>query len=145
MERNIQLLRARHALAKVRDAGRIEGMIDEYLSAARGLPAEIRMNGLGQAIAVLRARGVKNNGAMALYRHVSDWMCHSNSPSPYHDKEDPEEALLDAVVNGAEHDYRQAYVEIDAYLAWLKRFADALLEKPKDGTKSKGDEKTESA
>jgi len=145
MDRNIQLLRARHALAKVRDAGGSKGMIDEYLSAARGLPAEIRMNGLGQAIAMLRARGVKNDGAMALYRHVSDWMCRPNSPSPYHGKENPEEALLDAIVNGPEHDYRQAYVEIDAYLAWLKRFADALLEKPRDGAKPKGGEKGESA
>lgn len=133
MERNIQLLRARHALAKVRDTAKEKALIDEYLSAARGLPAEIRMNGLGQAIAMLRARGVKNDGAMALYKHVSDWMCRPGSPSPYHGKEKPEEALLDAIVNGPEAAYRQAYVEIDAYLAWLKRFADALLEKPKGG------------
>lgn len=145
MERNIQLLRARHALAKVRDAAGSKGMVDEYLSAARGLPAEIRMNGLGQAIAMLRARGVKNDGAMALYRHVSDWMCRHGSPSPYGGKEHPEEALLDAIVHEPEHDYRQAYVEIDAYLAWLKRFADALLEKPKEGAKPKSGEKGESA
>lgn len=53
----------------------------------------------------------------------------ANWPSPYQGKENPEEALLDAIVNGPEAAYRQAYVEIDAYLAWLKRFADALLEK----------------
>lgn len=135
MERNIQLLRARHALAKVRDTAKEKKIIEEYLSAARGLPAEIRMNGLGQAIAMLRARGVKNQGAKALYEHVSDWMCRPNSPSPYQGKENPEEALLDAIVNGPEAAYRQAYVEIDAYLAWLKRFADALLEKPKEGRK----------
>lgn len=144
MERNIQLRRAKHALSYVRemekefnkvknsDLNKAKKTIDEYLSAARGLPAEIRMNGLGQAIAMLRARGVKNEGAMALYSHVSDWMCRPNSPSPYHSKQKPEDALLDAIVTGDEPAYRQAYVEIDAYLAWLKRFADAFLEKSDD-------------
>lgn len=135
MERNIQLLRARHALARVRDTAKEKKIIDEYLSAARGLPAEIRMNGLGQAIAMLRARAVKNKGAEALYKHVSDWMCRPGSPSPYQGKAKPDDALLDAIVNGPEAAYRQAYVEIDAYLAWLKRFADALLEKPAEERK----------
>lgn len=133
MDNNIQLRRAKHALHKVKDIrDNKKGVVDEYLSTARGLPAEIRMNGLGQAIAMLRARGVKNKGAMALYEHVSDWMCRPNSPSPYHGKEKSEEALLDAIVTGDEPAYRQAYVEIDAYLAWLKRFADAFLEKSDD-------------
>ncbi len=132
MDNNIQLQRAKHALERVRETAKKQPLVDEYLSAARGLPAEIRMNGLGQAVAMLRARGVKNKGAMALYEHVSDWMCRPNSPSPYHGKEKPEEALLDAIVGGKESAYRQAYVEIDAYLAWLKRFADAFLEKSDD-------------
>ncbi|SUS04822.1 Type III-B CRISPR module-associated protein Cmr5 [Candidatus Defluviicoccus seviourii] len=132
MDNNIQLRRAKHALERVRETAKKRALVDEYLSSARGLPAEIRMNGLGQAVAMLRARGVKNKGAMALYEHVSDWMCRPNSPSPYHGKEKPEEALLDAIVGGKESAYRQAYVEIDAYLAWLKRFADAFLEKSDD-------------
>lgn len=127
MDNNIQLRRAKHAIACVRDMKKPEnaGAIAEYLSAARGLPAEIRMNGLGQAVAMLRARGVGNKGAMALYNHVSEWMCRPNSPSPYAGKD----ALIDAIVAEGEPAYRQAYVEIDAYLAWLKRFADAFLEK----------------
>lgn len=130
MERNTQLRRAKHALEKVRETAGKKDQIAEYLSAARGLPAEIRMNGLGQAIAMLRARGVGNKGAMALYEHVSDWMCRQGSPSPYggEPKEKAKDVLLDKIVGGKESAYRQAYVEIDAYLAWLKRFADAFLE-----------------
>ncbi|MDG4602004.1 MAG: type III-B CRISPR module-associated protein Cmr5 [Defluviicoccus sp.] len=133
MDNNIQLQRAKHALDRVKkmQPGKPE-VIKEYLSMARALPAEIRMNGLGQAIAMLKARSVEKAGPKKLYEHVSDWMCRKGSPSPYHGKEKPEEALLDAIVGGKESAYRQAYVEIDAYLAWLKRFADAFLEKSDD-------------
>ncbi len=129
MDRNIQLRRAKHALERVKKMQDEKSeVIKEYLSMARALPAEIRMNGLGQAIAMLKARSVDRIGPKRLYEHVSHWMCRQGSPSPYHGKDKPEEALLDAIVTGGEPAYRQAYVEIDAYLAWLKRFADAFLE-----------------
>lgn len=131
MDNNIQLQRANHAIDRVRKmkAEKPE-VIKEYLSMARALPAEIRMNGLGQAIAMLKARSVGRIGPSKLYEHVSHWMCRQGSPSPYRGEpeEKAKELLLDKIVKGGEPAYRQAYVEIDAYLAWLKRFADAFLE-----------------
>src|SRR5436305_8170032 len=52
----------------------------EYRSLARGLNAMIQINGLGQALGFLKAKG-KNDASKThffLLAHLTDWMCDPN-------------------------------------------------------------------
>jgi hypothetical protein len=103
----------------------------DYLRAVRGLPAEIRLIGLGQALATLRARD--NKGSAALYTDVETWVMgrgiyQNTSSAP---------ALLNAIIgpqssappgSQLQQNYRLAVAEIDAYLAILKRLAEVFLD-----------------
>ena len=119
----IQLERARHALPRVRAASAESA---DFLNGVRALPAEIRGAGLGQALAMLRARGREKPGHQLVFDAAQDWLCVVNPASPYAGKT----GLLTAVIEGSQADYRAATAELDGYLIWLKRLAEALLDKP---------------
>lgn len=139
--------RARHAracIAKVpaRDKS-------DYLNAVKGLPAEIRLIGLGQALATLRANDKK--GRKLLYEHLEDWIFDSKSGRIYASRPAQPPYLLHALigdgppgqtVSSVQGNYRLAVAEADAYLAILKRFAEVFLtdEKPSPpGTSQRAD------
>lgn len=93
----------------------------EYGSLARGLPALIQTNGLGQALAFLSAKG-KNDPAKhqsVIYKHLSDWVC-SRMP-----QEKKPGNLLEWVITQDSGMYRRATREALAYSLWLRRFAEA--------------------
>lgn len=102
---------------------------NEYGSLVRGLPALILSDGLGQALAFLKAKakGDTNTSAHGLaYRHVSAWVCVQLVGSAQDD-------LLELVLKQNSHGYRQATTEALAYLQWIKRFAEAENWKSADG------------
>ena len=113
--------RAAYALRKVQAAVGDEGCKNsEFKAYARRLPAMIQTNGLGQAAAFFRSKGVKNPAYQALYALLSEWL---TGPSrPY----DAFGDLLDGVTGADMHRYRQAQAEAQALLAWVKKFAEAL-------------------
>jgi CRISPR-associated protein Cmr5 len=91
-----------------------------YKSLAQKMPSYILTNGLGQTLAFLRAKGKPGNEHDALYRHISDWVISqvdSVSRKP----------LLEWVMEKNSQAYRRAATETLAFLAWLKRFAEAEL------------------
>lgn len=93
----------------------------EYGSLARGLPALIQTNGLGQALAFLCAKG-KNDPAKhqsVIYKHLSDWVC-----SRMRREKKPDD-LLEWIITQDSGMYRQATREALAYALWLRRFAEA--------------------
>lgn len=93
----------------------------EYGSLARGLPALIQTNGLGQALAFLCAKG-KNDPAKqhsVIYKHLSDWVC-SRMP-----QEKKPVNLLEWIITQNSGMYRRATREALAYALWLRRFAEA--------------------
>ncbi|MBX3057902.1 MAG: type III-B CRISPR module-associated protein Cmr5 [Anaerolineae bacterium] len=94
----------------------------KYNSLARSAPALVQSNGLGQALAFWRAKAGRDKKGehWLLYSHVSTWVMQEL-------KADPQEALLEWVVQQDTQTYRRATTETMAYLNWLKRFAEALL------------------
>ena len=61
-----------------------------------------------------------------VFSAVQDWLCVVNRSSPYAGQPD----MLTALIEGSQTDYRAATAELDGYLIWLKRLAEALLDKP---------------
>lgn len=93
---------------------------NKYGSLVRGLPAMIQTDGLGQTLAFLlaKAKGSSNSEHGAAYNHLSEWLG-ANEQFGFG---------KDAFVWLLKQDsdvYRQAAAEAQAYLGWLKRFAEA--------------------
>lgn len=108
----------------------------EYVSLARGAPADIQANGLGQTLAFWRAKGFKKGSPQPgdphaqLYQHVAGWVQRQIAGGASHD-------LLEWVTKSATtNDYRRATAEAIAFLTWLKRFAEAELEHEQTATQS---------
>jgi CRISPR-associated protein Cmr5 len=101
----------------------------EYGSLARKAPADIQSNGLGQTLAFWRSKGweksqPKHNGHTLIYNHLSEWVCKRMG---WDEKAKPH-GLLDWLTTCTTADYRRATAEAQAFLVWLKRFAEAELE-----------------
>lgn len=94
---------------------------EDYGGTVKKLPMMIITNGLGQALAFLKAKGKgKDNQYEAVFGHVSVWVVTELKW---------EGDLLSEVVNRDSHDYRRATTEALAFVGWLKRFAEAYLVK----------------
>ena len=108
----------------------------EYRSIARGLNSMIQINGLGQTLGFLKAKG-KNDESKAHYRllmHLTGWMQSEN-----HFKAPNREVIArgyDGLLRWVTDegttsaDYRRATTECLAFGNWLRRFAEAELQEP---------------
>lgn len=114
--------RARFALKWLEKAASDERIRNSELkSYTRRLPAMIRINGFGQALAFYRAKGAKSPAYQALYDLVQGWLCKSHGLFP--DQTD----LLAAITTHNQHQYRLAQAETQALLQWAKKFAEAMI------------------
>lgn len=96
----------------------------DYKSLVRGFASMILQNGLGQALAFLRAKGKSNQSDHhnILYRHINEWL----------KKDESNFDILNKIVNGQNEIYRLYTKETLAFLVWLKKFAEAELPDKKD-------------
>ncbi len=120
--------RAQHALQCVNQVQtKAKKFRDEYKSYAESLPANIVMNGLGQACAMLLAqakgKSADQDAHRLLYDHLQDWLCGREHGVVYPNEPD----LVKAVINHGQQEYVRAQFESLAYLNWLKKFAQAYL------------------
>jgi CRISPR-associated protein Cmr5 len=106
----------------------------EYRSIARGLNSMIQINGLGQTLGFLKAKGKDDEKKphYLLLMHLSDWMQNEN-----HFKAPNREVIgkgYDGLLTWVTHegttsaDYRRATTECLAFGTWLGRFAEAELQ-----------------
>jgi CRISPR-associated protein Cmr5 len=123
--------RAAHALQRV---GLIEASqdierADKYATHLQGVPATILYSGLGQALALLLAKGTEEKHRKDIYDDLQDWLCHTWEDRPQTFKDG--QTLMKAITQSSEAEYLLAHVETLEYLGWLKKFATAFLKKPK--------------
>ncbi len=104
-----------------------------YSSLARKVPAMIQTNGLGQALAFLRAKAgspkdrdsekPERKSHRLVYEHISAWVMKQLN-------QDETGSLLEWVIQNDSPTYRRATNEAMAFLNWLKRWAEAILPEP---------------
>ena len=121
MTQSLAQQRAKDALNKVEKLVQ-ENDYGNYKSYVSGLPAEIIMSGLGQAMALVKSKSGKK-GNPQLYTHLNTWLCDDRKNAPY-----PTGDLIKHITEGDESKYIHAQEEAMAYLEWLKKFAVALLD-----------------
>ena len=118
-QQTLQQRRAALAWKQIEDTDKCDYK-NKYGSLVRGLPAMIQTDGLGQTLAFLlaKAKGSSNNEHGAAYNHLSAWL---GADKQFGFGGNAFVWLLkqDSDV------YRQAAAEAQAYLGWLKRFAEA--------------------
>ena len=91
-----------------------------YAQTVRSAGADILTNGLGQTLAFWRAKGKKDKYFLQLLDDLSEWMKGKLEMEAV--------SLLDWVVTKATPTaYRRALKESMAFLAWVKRFAEAEM------------------
>lgn len=118
---SIQQQRAGFALKQVRLAANDHKINhDEYKSYAAALPAMIQMNGLGQAAAFYKSKGIKSTHRK-LYDLLSEWL--TKTGQPYAGKSD----LMEGITENGISDYRLAQAEAQALMDWVKKFAKAYM------------------
>jgi CRISPR-associated protein Cmr5 len=111
----------------------------EYRAYARSLPFKILSNGLGQALAMELAASTKKEGHGLLLEHVTAWLTATGGwgSSPYHEKVAENKYrstdLIQLIIDGSAQDLVRAQFETMAYLKWLKKFAEALIESSAEG------------
>ncbi len=105
----------------------------KYRSLVRGFNAMVQINGLGQTLGFLLAKGKQDDTKehYHLLSHLTTWMRnskHFQATSPYITEEGHDGLLnwlLDETTSRA--DYRRATAECLAFANWLGRFAEAAL------------------
>lgn len=129
MQQTMQQQRAHFALTRVeKNLTQLDAEEQKkYKSYASALPFMIHANGLGQAVAFYRSKGGIHQ---ELYKLLSDWLTSKGQPLQGHaDKDDL--LLLKRIMGSDMHTYLAAQAEAMAFLEWVKRFADALIETKK--------------
>jgi len=98
----------------------------EYKSYARKIPTMILSNGLGQTLAFIKAKSEKGNAYNLIYQQLTEYMKsdHTARIKMPQEKND----LVEWVISCNSSTYRYITQEILAFLNWLKRFAEGLIE-----------------
>lgn len=93
----------------------------EYKSLVRKFSSMILQNGLGQALAFLKAKGESHH--QSLYNHINSWLRSKFAPN-----DGSFDVLLRIINENASVEYRLYTKETLSFLTWLKKFAEAELE-----------------
>jgi len=98
----------------------------EYKSYTRKIPTMILSNGLGQTIAFVKAKAEKGNAYDLIYKQLTEYMKsdHTTRIRMPQNKND----LVEWVISCDSLTYRYITQEILAFLTWLKKIAEGLIE-----------------
>lgn len=125
MSRTIEQLRAEHALKAVMAVASPSVEVKKqqaYRSAARSLPAQLMIQGIGQTLVML---ATENAPVCGLYLTLEKWLTRAGGPFA------GETDVLIAITTKDQNHYIAAQAEAVKLAGWLKKFAAALIEAPK--------------
>jgi CRISPR type III-B/RAMP module-associated protein Cmr5 len=111
----------------------------EYRQLAEGLPADIHVCCLVPALAMLLSK--EKDGGKQLFDHMADWLFQQWEDSPLKNMHSPKTtdraATLTTLTGVGQADYLALKNEALEYAGWLKRLAQAFIEKDKPKEKEK--------
>lgn len=102
----------------------------EYRSYVKKIPTMILLNGLGQTLAFVKAKAKDGNAYKLLYNQITEYM-KSNSTIRIQMPPDKNE-LIEWVISCDSREYRWITQELLAFLNWLKRFAEGMIEEEEE-------------
>jgi len=102
----------------------------EYKSYAKKLPMMIKVNGLGAAISFAFAKRKNKEGRKTawgeIYYDLNEWL--RKDENKWLLGNEPASELAEAVIELNSQEYRALTLETLAFLNWLRRFAEGLIE-----------------
>jgi CRISPR-associated protein Cmr5 len=98
----------------------------EYKSHTRKIPTMILSNGLGQTLAFIKAKSEKGNAYDLIYSQLTEYMKSAHTVRIQMPKEKND--FVEWVISCDSSKYRYITQEILAFLNWLRRFAEGLIE-----------------
>lgn len=122
---NLQILeqgRAEFAYRKAQEGINKHGK--EYKQYAKKLPMLIKTNGLGPTLAFIKSKGGTYE---TLYNHIAEWLKKDIKFGIFNDQNKSKD-LLEAIISLNSPEYRAVTNETIAFLTWLKRLADGLID-----------------
>lgn len=102
------------------ESGQSDKKLKEYKSYTRKIPQMILSNGLGQTLAFVKAKAKKGNAYEWIYKQLTQYFEGSEVLN--------KNELIEWVISCDSKDYRYITQEILAFLNWLKRFAEGMIE-----------------
>lgn len=132
--KNIEELRAKYAFECAKTASEKQGKKPkEYKSYAKKLPMMIKSNGLGASLAFVLSKSKDKEGNKTswghLYDDINNWLREYKLFLLKPDYiQNPDSELVKAVIDLRSPEYRTVAVEVFAFLTWLRRFAEGLIE-----------------
>jgi len=103
----------------------------EYKSYTRKIPTMILSNGLGQTLAFIKAKSEKGNTYDLIYSQLTEYMKSAHTVRIQMPKEKND--FVEWVISCDSSKYRYITQEILAFLNWLRRFAEGLIEVEEEG------------
>jgi len=116
--------RAHHAFEAAQAAEEEGSVAGDYQSYAKDLPMRIKTNGLGAALAFIKAKDARAYDL--LYQDIGDWLT-TNERAYLLDGAEGDD-LVEQIVSLDSTAYRAVTREVLAYLSWLRRFAEGLID-----------------
>ncbi len=98
----------------------------EYRSHTRKITHTILSNGLGQTLAFVYAKKEEGNAYDLIYKQLTDYL-KSDSTTRIKMPENQSE-LIEWVISLDSYNYRYVTEEVLAFLNWLKKFAEGMIE-----------------
>ncbi len=104
--------------------------ISSYRAYAKKLPMLIKNNGLGAALAFVNAKGNSiDSPYYLLYRQITEWLAIDNKQYlDLIDKQGGYKDLVGEIIKQKSPEYRAVTIEVLAFLKWLGRFAEGMIE-----------------
>lgn len=103
-----------------------ESLLKNYRSYVRKIPQMILSNGLGQTLAFVFAKKENGDAYDLIYRQLTDYLKSDTVARIKMPNEQNE--LVQWVISLGSYEYRYVTEEILAFLNWLKKFAEGMIE-----------------
>ncbi len=98
----------------------------EYRSYTRRIPTMILTNGLGQALAFVKAKSESGNAYQLIYNQLTQYLKSDSTTRVMMPPQSND--LVEWVISCDSMMYRYIAEEVLAFLSWIKRFAEGMIE-----------------